>query len=193
MADSDGNRHTLQLVFSFFLGLVVVAVIGVALRTFYPPPSEAKSELQTLTEQQKALDNSRRLAGSMSRSHEEYYEKISAQITAKKKVVQAGQDVWTRNTSIALIALATLLMGLSLVFARQLRVVSSGFLLGGLFTMLYGAAWSFTGGDSTSRYAIVAVAVIVIVAVGYVKFARTRKADTGAAPLEQGPPAPPAT
>ena len=65
--------RTLRIIVSILVGLMVVAVVGVGLRTFYPPPSQSESELKKLDEQQKALDASRAFAGSMSRSHEALY------------------------------------------------------------------------------------------------------------------------
>ena len=154
---------------------MVVALVGVGVPRLYPAPSQSDSKLQKLDSQQKALDNSRRLLGGKSTSHDAFYKKLSDSIAAEKKAVRAGRDAWVLNTSIVLVALATLIMGASLVLATRFRVLSNGLLLGGFFTMLYGAAWSFTQGESNTRYAIIGAALVVMLAVGYMRFVRTPK------------------
>ena len=88
-----------------------------------------------------------------------------------------GREAWLRNTSIILVAVAALVMGASLVLARRFRVVSNGLLLGGCLIMVYAVAWSFTKGDPNTRYPVLIVAVVVTVAVGYLRFVRMRTVD----------------
>jgi hypothetical protein len=190
MASQDGRRQALRIIVSILIGLAVVAVVGVGLRTFYPPPSQSESELKKLDEQQKALDASRAFAGSMSRSHEALYRKVTDEIAAKKSALVTGREAWLRNTSIILVVVAAVAMGASLVLARRFRVVSNGLLLGGCLIMLYAVAWSFTKGDPNTRYAVLTVAVLVTVAVGYLRFVRVRTFDRARlASVEPTPPA----
>ena len=193
MPTRDKQRDTLQLIFSFFLGLMVVAFIGVGVNTFYPTPGyEPDPKLQKLYEERSELDISRGKTGTISPANEKLYKELSDKITAQEKDAQRVREVWARNTSIILIVFATLVMGISLIRAEQLRVVSSGLLLGGLFTMLYGTGWSFAGGvDSRARFFVVTVSLVVTIALGYIKFVRGRDdGEEGETPTAPSPPAP---
>ena len=181
MADHDGRPHALQMIFAFLLGLMVVALVGVGVHKFYPAPSQSDSKLQKLDSEQKALETSQRLVGTMSSPHKAFYEKVSADLAAEKKAIQTGRNSWIRNTIIILIAFAALVLGLSIVLSERSRGIANGLLLGGLFTMWYCAAWSFTRSGPSTRWAVVAVAVLVTLAVGYLKFVRMRKPEASGA------------
>ena len=193
MATRDKQRDTLQIIFSFFLGIMVVAFIGVGVNTFYPSPD--RSELEALYQEREQIDQSRGKTGELTPAEQAAYTKLSEEITAEEERMQEFQDVWARNTSIILIAFATLIMGISLSRADQLRVISSGLLLGGLFAMVYGAGWSFAGSDSKARFAVVTVALVVTIALGYAKFVRAHEAAEEEEAAEQAaaptPPTPP--
>ena len=94
---------------------------------------------------------------------------------------------WARNTSIILVLFATLVMVISLTLSDQLRVISNGLLLGGLFTMLYGVGWVIFSGNSTARFIVILFALVVALGLGYVKFVRQRKESAGGVLLRQAP------
>jgi hypothetical protein len=196
MATRDKQRDTLQIIFSFFLGLMVVAFIGVGVNTFYPSPDQRPgSALQKLYDERNSLDMARGKTGALSPAEERQYKELSDKITVLEKKLQKERDIWARNTSIVLITFATLIMGISLIRAEQLRVISSGLLLGGLFAMVYGAGWSFAGGDSKARFVVVTVALVVTLVLGYLKFVRAHEAEDEepAAALPPTEPPPPTT
>ncbi len=87
---------------------------------------------------------------------------------------------WARNTSIILVLFATLVMVISLMLSDQLRVISNGLLLGGLFTMVYGVGWVIFSGNSTARFFVILFALAMTLGLGYVKFVRQRKEAAGA-------------
>jgi hypothetical protein len=63
----------------------------------------------------------------------------------------------------------------------QLRVLSNGLLLGGLFSMLYGVGWVIFSGNSTARFVVISFALLVAIGLGYLKFVRGRAEKTAAA------------
>ena len=63
---------------------------------------------------------------------------------------------------------ATLAMAVSLVRANQLQVISNGLLLGGVFTMLYGVGWIIATDVSKARFVVMAIALVITLALGYV-------------------------
>jgi len=51
-------------------------------------------------------------------------------------------------------------------------VVSSGLLLGGVFTMIYGIGWIAFTGTSVLRFLVMTAALAVTLVLGYVRFVR---------------------
>jgi len=182
-----------QIVVSLLVGVVIVVALGIGVHAFYLPPSQSSAKLQKLDSEQKALDTSRRLLGAKSGTHEAFYKKLSASIAAERTAVQAGRNGWVRNTSIILAALGTLVMVVSLAPVKRRHALSNGMLLGGFLTLLYGVVSSFAGGASGLSYVLVAVALVVTIAFGYIRFVRLAKADRKVSGLPEPPPfAPPA-
>lgn len=176
MATSDRQRNALQTIFSFFLGLMVTAFIGVGVYTFYPPPEERFSdEIQTLYRQQEDVQNFKD-ESQLTPAERTKLRAIQDDIRKIEDQQAASREVWGRNTSIILIAFATVVMSVSLVRADQLRVISNGLLLGGLFTMLYGTGWIIATGTSQARFWVMTVALLITLGLGYLKFVRSKDA-----------------
>ena len=102
---------------------------------------------------------------------------IEEELREFEKEATAHMQKWARNTSIILIIFATFVMGVSLVRADQLPVISNGLLLGGVFTMLYGTGWTIASGDSLTRFFVMMAALLVTLGLGYVRFVRERAAS----------------
>ena len=63
-------------------------------------------------------------------------------------------------------------MAVSLVRANQLPVISNGLLLGGVFAMVYGVGWIVATDTSVARFVVMTVALVITLALGYVRFVR---------------------
>lgn len=169
MATIDRQHYALQTIFSFFLGLMVLAFIGVGVNTFYPNPSDHyQKQLQPLYDEQGILSN--KGGATPTPADQARLAEIQKQINDLNAKQQAETEIWARYTSIILVLFATLVMGISLIRSEQLRVVSNGLLLGGLFTMIYGAGWTIFSGTSYLRFFVVLFALAVALGLGYVKF-----------------------
>ena len=172
----DKQRDALQTIFSFFLGLMVLAFIGVGVNAFYQSPAEKDApQMQKLSRQQQAIDSRPTKNGERSASDQARLDELIAQQNALQDKQQAQMEVWARNTSIVLILFATAVMGVSLVRSDQLRVISNGLLLGGLFTMVYGSGWVVFSGSSTARFFVILFALAVSLGLGWLKFVRGRQ------------------
>jgi hypothetical protein len=101
-------------------------------------------------------------------------DRLIAEENALRRTIDDEMRSWARVTSIILVAFATVVMGVSLVRSRQLRVLGNGLLLGGLFTMVYGVGWVIFSGSSVLRFVVMAFALAVAIGLGYVKFVRQR-------------------
>lgn len=181
MASADKQRGALQIIFSFFLGLMVTAFIGVGVYTFYPPPEERYQEqLQELYRRQEDIQSFKE-PSALTPGDRARLKEIQASIRKIEDAQTASREVWGRNTSIILITFATLVMSISLIMSDRLKVISNGLLLGGLFTMLYGTGWIIATGTSQARFFVMTAALAITLGLGYVRFVRERRDDNGTA------------
>lgn len=179
MAQADRQRYALQTIFSFFLGLMVLAFIGVGVNTFYPSPSDQFTLRQQELQRQLEAAQNKAPQGSYTATQQAAVTSLQTEIDDLNNRQAAAEKDWAKLTSIILVIFATFVMAISLVRSDQLRVLSNGLLLGGLFTMLYGTGWVIFSGNSTARFAVISFALLVSIALGYVKFVRQRASQTG--------------
>jgi hypothetical protein len=156
----------LQLIFSLFLGLMVLAFVGIGVNTSYPGPREPDYPIGF-----------------------EGKEPPPAFQAAMQQFRHAWEH-WALHTSILLLICATLVMAVSLIRSERLPVVSNGVLLGGVFTMVYAVGMTLSSGQSWLRFVVAAVALTATVAVGMAKFVRRTAAEGAAAPAHTAAPAP---
>jgi hypothetical protein len=177
MSVIDRQHYALQTIFSFFLGLMVAAFIGVGVNTFYPSPGDKYAKpRQEMSRRQEAL--SRKAApGNMTAAEQAQIDSLNAEQDAANEKQQAEIKDWARVTSIILVIFATLVLVVSLILSVQLRVISNGLLLGGLFTMIYGTGWAIFSGNSVTRFWVILFALIVSIGLGYAKFVRGRRPE----------------
>jgi len=173
---SERQHYALQTIFSFFLGLLVLAVVGVGVNTFYQSPSDAHQKEMTAIQRQMETLNTKNPTGVTDAADKAELARLQAKQNSLQDIIDAEMKIWARNTSIILVLFATAVMGISLIRSEQLRVISNGLLLGGLFAMLYGAGWVIFSGNSAARFVVVLFALAVALGLGYLKFVRNREA-----------------
>lgn len=173
----DARQNTgLQIIFSVFLGLMVAAFLGVGVYTFYPPPGvELQERLDELRREQEDVGGFQDPAG-LTAGDRTRMRALEREVRDLEDRLEAVREVWGRNTSIILITFATIVMAVSLIRADQLPVISSGLLLGGVFTMVYGVGWIIATGTSIARFIVMTVALLITLALGYVRFVRVKRA-----------------
>jgi hypothetical protein len=174
MADA-GRSDGLGIIFSFFLGLMVTAFVGVGVYTFHPRPHHESNhwELMELNRREQVIRSSRSPAEFTAADREE----IQQIGDERRRLLDASgtpRERWGRSTSIILVVLATCAMAVSLIRAGQLPVISNGLLLGGVLTMVYGVGWIVVTDTSISRFFVISVALAVTLALGYARFVRRR-------------------
>jgi len=183
-AAADRQHYALQTIFSFFLGLMVLAFIGVGVNTFYPSPAETHQQQRQDLQRQRDELNVRANGRSLDPAQQAEMDRLIADQNALQRIIDAEEKDWARVTSIILVVFATVVMSVSLIRSEQLRVISNGLLLGGLFTMVYGVGWVIFSGNSVARFAVMAFALVVAIGLGYAKFVRGRA--KAAAPAAAG-------
>lgn len=136
------SNDLLQFIYSLFLGIAVVAFIGIAVNTAYPEPF---------------------MGGE--------YANPADNIWAN----------WRLITGVILLASATASLVVSLFWPQRQTVLANGFLIGGVFTMVYAIGMSMTAHTSWLRLAVAACALLVTVGVGWLRFVgRQREASATA-------------
>jgi uncharacterized membrane protein len=141
------TNNALQIIFAFFLGLVVVTFIGIGVATFYTEPS--------------------------------YHDNPTAEYAS-----------WRLTTGIIVMVCATILLAVSLVLPMAAGVLSNGLLMGGVFTMIYAVFMAASSDTTITRFVVIAIALAVTIAFGYLRFTRRRGpapvagADAGTVPVE---------
>ncbi len=170
----------LQVIFSFFLGLMVVALVVIGVYQFLPSPEGKYSrQMDKINRQLSAYET--KTPTELSAADQAARDRLQAQQDAIQKQMEKAMRDWFQMTSIPLILLATAIMGVSLVRSDQLRVLSNGLLLGGLFTMIYGVGSVLFAGESWIRLVVILFATAITVGLGYIKFVRAKKVPEGAA------------
>jgi lipopolysaccharide export LptBFGC system permease protein LptF len=153
---------------------MVTAFIGVGVYTFYPPGADqAVDEIRELRRDQDDIRDSRS-NDALAQEDRDHLSELEDEIRAHQDVQREHHSSWAGVTSIILIVLATLVMGISLFRADQLPVISNGLLLGGVFTMLYGTGWVIASGDSRMRFWVMTLALVITLVLGWVRFVRER-------------------
>ena len=175
VAIPDRQHYALQTIFSFFLGLMALASIGVGVNTFYPAPDEKFNlKMRELNRRQESI---RRMEapGSFGPIERARLDSLAVAQDALSDQEQSEMKDWARVTSIVLVLFATLVLVISLGLNERLRVISNGLLLGGLFTMIYGVGWVIFSGNSVARFCVIVFALAVSVGLGYAKFVRGKR------------------
>ena len=167
---SEMRSAGLQTIFAFFLGLMVAAFAGVGVYTFYPAPDTALVERAvSLRRQEQAIRNSN-APEALTAADRAGIQRLENELAAIEDERRMLNQAWGRRTSIIVIVVATLAMAVSLVRAVQLPVISNGLLLGGVFTMIYGVGWIIVSDTTPVRFFVMTAALLVTLALGYVRF-----------------------
>jgi hypothetical protein len=178
----------LQTIFSFFLGLMLTAFLGVGVYTFHPPAKEPNLRIQELDRREQEIRN-KSPQEELSAADRDEVQQITDTRNKLYDESRVQREAWGRSTSIILVALATMVMAVSLVRADQLAVISNGLLLGGVFTMVYGVGWIIATDTSVARFAVLTAALAITLGLGYARFVRRQpllaaRAESGMADVE---------
>ena len=176
----------LRMIFSFFLGLMLTAFIGIGVYTFHPMPDPYDGEIREIDRQQRTLRNARP-SPELTIEEREQIQELQNRRTELIEAAQEARKPWAMSTSIILIIFATIVMAASLVRADQLPVINNGLLLGGVFTMLYGVGWVVATHASILRFLVMTAALVITLGLGYARFVR----NAPAAPASAGGELPP--
>ncbi len=168
------ERGPLSIIFAFFLALLLTAFIGVGVNTFHPSPAEPlERQMQALGREERQIENGRPTSA-LSAGEQARMRSIRDSVDVLNRRADQAREGWGRSTSLILIAFATLVMAVAVLRADQLSVLSTGLLLGGVFTMVYGVGLILATGTSMARFLAITLALMVTLGIGYLRFVRRR-------------------
>ncbi len=148
----------IKFVYSFFLGLLLVAFVGMGVASFYPSPKApeypavletGKVNLDEYTAEERAAD---------------------VKYQADYRVYTDQADNYNRDVAMIVLGAAVVLVVLGLVLHSRTDVIADGLLLGGVFTLLYSIGRSFAGEDPKYTFLVTTIGLIITMVVGYLKF-----------------------
>lgn len=158
------DNKILKLVYTFFLGILLAIFVGVGIDTFYSPPPAPKYPIELNT----------------------YGKELNREQQAKQREFDKKQDAYqekmkpyNRNVSMITLVAAVVLLAISIVSEKKIRIISDGVMLGGLFTLLYSLGRGFASENSKYVFVIVSIGLVVVLYLGYHRFVgeheKTRK------------------
>lgn len=157
---ADENK-VLKIVYTFFLGLLLAIFVGVGINTFYESPKPPEYPISLTTPMKEPTNEP-------SDEELEYRE-------AQQKYDEAIKP-YNRNVSIIALSAAIVLVVISLVFERRIKIIADGMMLGGLFTLIYSIIRSFVSEDTKYIFVVVTIGLALVLYLGYHRFVRVREA-----------------
>lgn len=153
------DNKVLTLVYTFFLGIFIALFVGVGINTFYPGPKapEFPVELNTYGKELNAEQVAK----------QQQWDKTMAEFNKK-------EQPYNRNVSMITLGASVLILALSVMFERHIKVLADGVMLGGLLTLVYSFGRGFASQDSKYQFVVTTVGLIIVMYLGYHRFVRSR-------------------
>lgn len=158
----------IKIIYAVLLGVILALFIGLGIEAFYP--TEKYPETPAALELQYAKSDISDPSAEQIKLQEDYN-----QVTKDYNTRNAKH---ARNVSMFAIAGSIILMALSLTIFSRKEVFSNGFLLGSLFTLMYGIMRGFESDDTKFRFIIVTIGLAVAMVLGYFKFLKHEEEKT---------------
>lgn len=187
---SAWQSGALQAIFALFLGVIVALVVGVGVNTFHPNPAdETRAELEQLYQSQQFSMAEKADQAAPATADDQ---RLDARILQLEELARQQEQDWAAATSVVVVILATVLLAAAVALARVAAawVFSTGLLLGGIFTMLYGVVLSMMSGQSVLRFVLLLAALLITSGLGYLRFVRTQHHPTAAVATGASPAIP---
>jgi len=153
----------LKIVYTIFIGILLVLFVGIGIETFYPQPQYPEYPIAL----DKPIYNDTETA-------EQIQTRVEFQ--EKEKEYQQETKVYNRNVFIIALLFALVFLAVSLFLSDRLLVIADGLLLGGVFTLAYAVGRGFMA-DDKFRFVAVSVSLVIALVTGYLKFVRPLEKD----------------
>lgn len=149
------ENKILQLVYTFFLGVLLAVFVGVGINTFYPSPEQPEYPVELETSRQELTPAQEIKEAEYNRAIRNYEEKTKP---------------YNRNVSIITLIAALVFFAISIIYEKRIKVIADGVMLGGLFTLFYSIGRGFASESSAYVFVVVTAGLVVVLYLGYHKF-----------------------
>lgn len=153
----------LNTLYALAIALLVVAFVGFGISAFHPEPEypEPPPELQFegFSTEEGPTDDEKKLMIEQREQEEAFQERLSD---------------YNRVVSSVSIGLAVVLLVGSLLWISGVPVIGDGLTLGAVFTLFYGLIRALMTQDETFRFVAVTVGLVVVLALVYWRFVRSK-------------------
>lgn len=156
----------LEGLYSILLGVFLTFFVGIGINTFYPPVMYTEPvSCMTPAPIQKET---------------EPVQSLQSQVQCQKEIKQsqAKTNSYSQNVSLISLVAAVLFIGIGFIVFRSTQLFSSGFLFGSIFTLLYSLARGLNSNNHVFAFIVVVIAIILVMAIGYLRFVRKQPAHT---------------
>lgn len=156
----------LKFIYTLFIGILLALFVGFGIAAFYEeprypePPVSLRYPALSIQETKPATSSSLTIQ-----------EQIKQEGLEKK--YQKSIEDYNRIVSTIGIISAIIYLILSLLFVKNLQILSDSLLLGGVFTLLYSIGRGFGSHDSKFQFITVAIGLVISLYLGYIKFVKS--------------------
>lgn len=163
------DNKILKLIYTFFLGLLIAIFIGVGINTFYPGPKQPQFPIELNTY-----------------GKDPSSEQVKVQRNWDKQMEQHNNDMkpYNRNVSIITMVGAVILLTISMMYEKRIKIISDGVMLGGLFTLLYSLGRGFASENSKYVFLVITVGLAIVLYLGYHRFVREHEPKNATSKLK---------
>ncbi|MFE7629110.1 hypothetical protein [Kocuria sp. NPDC057446] len=151
------DRRMLRTVYTFCLGLLLALFVGLGVATVHPGPAEPVPPAAVTTARE-----SRELAPEEQQQWAAY--------EREREGWEESSMRYSRDVGVVALVASVALLAVGLVVERRRPVLAQGVLLGGLFTLLHSVVRSLLSQDTVASFAVVTVALVVVLYLGYRRF-----------------------
>lgn len=155
------DNKTLKFVYTFFLGLLVAIFIGVGISTFYPGPESPKypTDLNTYGKEMTS-------------------EQIAKQkeFDTKNEQFMDKEKPYSRNVSLIALSSSVILLAVSLIYEKKIKMIADGITLGSVFLLFYSLGRSFEANNSKFSFGVITASLGIVLYLGYHRFVRSHPA-----------------
>lgn len=163
MQNKTPQSRAIEIIYTFFVGILLAVFVGVGIAAFYPEPKEPEYPAMLKIYNAPIEAGQPSTASAKLLEEQQKFDKI-------QKIHQEKLNIYNRNVSVIALIAAIILSSISITFFKNLNVIADGLLLGGVITLLYSVVRIFGSGDDKIRFVVVSIGLFVALALGYKKF-----------------------
>lgn len=163
MNNKKHQSKAIEIIYTFFVGILVAVFVGVGIAAFYEEPKSPEYPTRLKVYSTPVNVDTPSTASAELIAEQKKYD-------AKIKIYEEKMNDYNRNVSIIALIAAIILSSISITFFKNLKVIADGLLLGGVITLLYSVVRIFGSGDDKIRFVVVSIGLFVALVLGYRKF-----------------------